>query len=273
MRKFKLKNGVGAEWDLMDKTAYFNAPGGLGFGKTYSTIQAGSAWLVSDEFLNQYAVTGEMIFFDYSRYQAFISFVTKGPLYLMYSPLDTWYKIKCEVQSADKSELKSGYLAVPITFLCFGTWHEAVKVTQSQAPDQGIKRYSYTYPYYYAETATGTAKIRNGDLASPCKLQIFGPVVNPAWALIKAGTRVAVGKVTAKIPDGHKLVVDADPATMEIAEYALDGTYIQNLYQSSDFSTGRFIYAPPGESTLTFSHDGTSDITAYVEVEKLAYSV
>lgn len=36
MRKFKLKNGVGAEWDLMDKKAYFNAPGGLGFGKTYS---------------------------------------------------------------------------------------------------------------------------------------------------------------------------------------------------------------------------------------------
>ena len=110
-------------------------------------------------------------------------------------------------------------------------------------------------------------------MASPCKLQIFGPVVNPAWALIKAGARVAVGKVTATIPDGHKLVVDADPATMEIAEYALDGTYIQNLYQSSDFSTGRFIYAPPGESTLTFSHDGTSDIVAYVEVEKLAYSV
>ena len=61
MRKFKLQNSVGAEWDLMDKTAYFNAPGGLGFGKTYSTIQAGSAWLVSDEFLNQYAVTGEIL--------------------------------------------------------------------------------------------------------------------------------------------------------------------------------------------------------------------
>lgn len=56
---------------------------------------------------------------------------------------------------------------------------------------------------------------------------------------------------------------------MEIAEYTLEGTFVQNLYQSSDFSTGRFIYAPPGESTLTFSHDGTSDITAYVEVENL----
>ena len=53
MRKFKLQNNVGAEWDLMDKTSYLNAPGGLGFGKTYSTIQAGSAWLVSDDFLNQ----------------------------------------------------------------------------------------------------------------------------------------------------------------------------------------------------------------------------
>lgn len=33
MRKFKLQNNVGAEWDLMDKTSYLNAPGGLGFGK------------------------------------------------------------------------------------------------------------------------------------------------------------------------------------------------------------------------------------------------
>lgn len=273
MRKFKLQNNVGAEWDLMDKTSYLNAPGGLGFSKTYSAIQAGSAWLVSDEYLNQYSVTGEMIFFSYARYQAFISFVTKGPLFLMYSPLDTWYKIKCEVQTADKSEFKSGYLAVPVTFLCFGTWHEAIVSSKVQPSGVNGKTYSYTYPYTYIETISGSAKLKNGDLPSPCRLQIFGPIVNPAWALTKAGVRVAVGKVTATIPEGHKLVVDADPATMEIAEYTLEGTFVQNLYQSSDFSTGRFIYAPPGESTLTFSHDGTSDITAYVEVEKLAYSV
>lgn len=132
MRKFKLQNNVGAEWDLMDKTSYLNAPGGLGFSKTYSAIQAGSAWLVSDEYLNQYSVTGEMIFFNYARYQAFISFITKGPLFLMYSPLDTWYKIKCDVQTADKSEFKSGYLAVPVTFLCFGTWHEAIVSSKVQ---------------------------------------------------------------------------------------------------------------------------------------------
>lgn len=273
MRKFKLQNNVGAEWDLMDKSAYFNAPDGLGFEKEISAMQAGYSWLITKEYLGQKSISGEMVFFSYERYQSFVSFVTKDPLTLLYSPVSKWYRISCKVQIAQKSEFKSGYLSVPITFLCLGTWHEAIVVSQAQLPSGNLKKYSYTYPYIYAETAAGTARIKNGDLVSPCKIHIFGPVTNPNWVLTQGGKRLLTGRVVATIPAGDKIVIDADPATMEIAEYSVAGEFVQNLYQSSDFSTARFIYAPAGESTLAFSHEGTADISASVEVEKLAYSV
>jgi hypothetical protein len=60
---------------------------------------------------------------------------------------------------------------------------------------------------------------------------------------------------------------------MEIALRGLDNTLVSDEYQSSDFSTKRFIYVPPGESVLSFTHDGTETISAVVEVSQLADTV
>lgn len=272
MRQFKLRNSTGAEWNLMSKQSYFNAPSGLGFSKTYTTMQSGTAWLITDEAPSQSTISGEMVFFSYAKYQEFVSFISKTPLYLMYAPQSTWYTIKCNVQTLSKGEFKNAYLSASIVFICFGMWYEAVTAAQAELTGE-MKRYSYSYPYTYAETATGTVAIKNGSLNSPCRLHIMGACTNPTWALSKSGERVLTGKVTVTIPAGHKLVVDADPDTMEIAEYTTDGEFVRDLYQYSDFSTARFVYAPLGDSTLTFSHDGTGDIKAWVEVERLAYSV
>ena len=272
MRQFKLRNSTGAEWDLMSKQSYFNSPSGLGFGKTFTTVQSGTSWIVTDEVPSQSTISGEMVFFDYSKYQEFVAFASKTPLYLMYAPKSTWYTIKCNIQTLSKGEFKSGYLSASIAFLCFGLWYEAITAEQAAATG-GMKEYSYAYPFTYAETAVGIVSIKNGNLESPCKLHILGACTNPTWAMSANGERVLTGKVTATISEGHKLVVDADPDTMEIAEYTTDGTFVRDLYQYSDFSTERFVYAPQGNSTITFTHDGTGDIKAWVEVERLAYSV
>lgn len=272
MRRFKLMNSTGAEWDLMSKQSYFNAPSGLGYSKSFETIQAGTAWLVSNEETTQYSITGEMVFFSYAKYQEFVAFTAKAPLTLMYAPEKTWYRIRCRIQTLSKGEFKNGYLSVSVVFIAFGLWHEAVTVKKAGNKSTG-KKYSYAYPFEYVETTIGSARITNGGIESPCKLHILGAVVNPAWTLTQGSIKISEGTVTATIPEGHKLVVNADPAEMEIAEYTLNGEFVKDLYSNSDFSTARFIYVPAGESTLTFTHEGTGTIDAYVEVEKLAYSV
>lgn len=275
MRRFKLSNATGAEWDLMRRDAFFHAPEGLGMEREYTTTPTGMEFLILQEQLSQKTVSGEIVFRSYGVYTQFVAFISQGPLFLHYAPGNTWYQIRCEVSALEKSEMTNPFsLICPVSFLCFGTWHENLVVSQVQTPAaKNTKKYVYSYPYSYAETVAGSAVVPNGDLESPCTIQIFGPVINPKWALYKSGVQIADGGVNVTIPEGNKLVINSDPLEMEIAEYTLNNEYVQNRYSSSDFSTARFIYVPPGRSTISFTHEGTAGINAYVEVEKLAYTV
>lgn len=273
MRKFKLINANGTEWDLMRKDAFFHAPEGLGMGRSFSCVQAGFDFLEAQSVLMQKNINGEMVFGDYGTYTDFVTFISRDPLTLLYSTKSRWYQISCKVQSMDKGEKAGQVLIIPISFLCFGIWRENVIIKQADNFGAECKIYPYTYDYSYSEASSGRVVIHNGDLESPCKLHIFGPVTNPSWALYKAGQIVLDGKVLLSIPAGNKLVVSAAPTVMEIAEYSQNNDFVKDHYQDSDFSTARFVYAPPGESTISFTHEGTGKIVAYVEVERLAYTV
>lgn len=275
MREFKLVNSTGAEWNMMRRDGFFHMPFGFGYARNISTLRAGNTWLISDEILTQKTPSGEMVFLTYKAFQDFVSFISKDePLYLMYKPMQTWYRCRCKVQQLDKGDMTyPGVLICPIMFSCFGTWSELVTTYQSALDLGEGKVYDYSYPYQYADTSIYTADIKNGDLESPVKLHIFGPVVNPAWALIHNGENIASGRVNVTIPEGNKLIVDANPATMEIAEYTRNNIWVADRYQSSDFSTARFIYAPPGASTITATSASGGAISLIAELERSAYAV
>ena len=275
MRYFKLVNALGAEWDLMQKDGFFHAPSGLGFSRSISSLRAGLDWLPSSEFLNQKTPSGEMVFFSYESYQRLVSFISYDvPLFLMYQPTRKWYRCRCKVTKLEKGDMTSpGLLVCPIVFSCLGTWHELVSASQAEVNTAAGKVYPYAYPYSYADSTVASAAIENGNLDSPCKLHIFGPCTNPAWSISQGGKTLQRGRVFATIPEGHKLIVAASPAEMEIAEYTRNNVLVQDLYAASDFSTERFIYAPPGSSTVSVTAENADTVRATVEVEKLAYSV
>lgn len=62
------------------------------------------------------------------------------------------------------------------------------------------------------------------------------------------------------------MVVRSEADGLEIAIYTTENEWVEDAYQQSDFSTARFIYAPPGESTLKFSHEGSQEMNVSVEV-------
>lgn len=209
----------------------------------------------------------------YKSYDEFVRFCTKTPLKLCYKPLDRWYYLDCEVRTLDKSEISCG-LICPIDFIPFGSWYESVIAYRTALDKDFGKRYPYRYNYTYTETARGAAVIDNsGSMESYCRIHVLGPCVNPAWALEQDGKVKVRGRVMASIPEGHELIVDSSPKSMEIAEYTQDGEFIRNLYQASDFATGRFVAVPVGESKMSFSHEGAGMIEAYVEVRALSESV
>lgn len=81
-----------------------------------------------------------------------------------------------------------------------------------------------------------------------------------------AGLSISSGAVATEIKEGQKLVVRSEADRLEIAIYTTENEWVEDVYQQSDFSTARFIYAPPGDSTLKFSHEGSQELNVSVEV-------
>lgn len=277
VRKFKLINADGKEYDLMAKKSFFHLPSGLGFQYAFGAESIGYDFLQTSKNLEQKVITGEMVFMGddpYKEYQTFVSFCSKNPLKMEYRPTEKSYYINVSVQKIQKGEKEVNRLICPVDFIAWGTWYEPSVVSSAENEKESGKIYPYTYPYQYTENAMGVAKIKNnGDIPSYCKIHIMGPCNNPTWALEQGGEVLVRGRVLATIPRGNKLVVNSSPAEMEIAEYTTNNQFVRNLYQSSDFATGRFVIVPTGEIRISFSHDGSEIIKAFAEVSILAESV
>lgn len=138
----------------------------------------------------------------------------------------------------------------------------AMNVTYTRA------RYGYQYSYTYSSSETGTIAVDGIVVPSYCRVHIFGPCTNPVWSLYQNDALVAKGKCNVTIPAGYKLVIDSDPASMELAEYTSGNVFASDEYQNSDFSTARFITLPSGDSKFYFSQDDEAILSAYVEVKK-----
>ena len=275
MRRFKLINAKGQEFDLMRKDSFFNSPAGLGFTLNITTATVGNTFIPTSNMYEPQPVSGEMVFAGYEQYKEFIDFLT-DKITFAYSPLETWYYMDCAASVLAKGEIdvSTDRLLCGVDFTPFTQWYLPATFQQTQVEPSDGKVYEYTYPYTYAGAEMGAIDITNvGNASSPCRIYILGRCVNPRWVLRQGGEEIAEGKVNATIELGRKMLISSDPSDMQISELASDNTFVQSLYQASDFSTARFLYIPPGESTLYFYGDGEEAITAYVEVMQLAATV
>ena len=65
MRKFKLINAEGQEFDLMRKDAFFFSPSGLGYEMQFDTTPAGYDFIELDSEMLQKTVSGSVVFAGY----------------------------------------------------------------------------------------------------------------------------------------------------------------------------------------------------------------
>lgn len=273
IRQFKIVNSDAETIDLMDESTFFGDPGGLGVRRTIETVTSGFCFIPVKNELERQNISGTLYFANYDNYLEFARFCARTPLKLYYNTTGEWVHKVVLLQVLDKLEVDkdTARLLCPVEFMPESAWRSEASVHESASSGATGKVYSYVYPYVYREVAAGAiALINNGWNDAQCRLHIMGPVSSPTWSLVHNGLTVLTGNVDAIIADGHKLVVDADPLNLEIAEYTIDNEYVQNLYHVSDFETERFISIPPGDSTLFLSHQGADEITAYAEVIKIA---
>lgn len=269
MRKFKLINGNGQEFDLMRKDAFFYNISGLGFGIEADYTRIGSKYFASDKREKQPTPGGTISFAGYLQHDEFRAFCRVGGLVLAFKQLNTWYylDVNIDITHSDISK-ETRRLECEIRFVATSHWYEKV-IAQKAEDTSGGKVYPYTYPYSYSLNRPGIIDVDGGNLPSSCKIQIFGPCTNPAFAITKAGQRVADGRVFVELTAGRKLVINSDPTEMEIAEYTINNEYVADRYGNSDFETDRIVEVPAGASRFTFTQEGGGAVTAFVEVKKL----
>lgn len=268
MRKFKLTNAHGETFDLMRRDALLWEPEGMGFAYDLEALPSGAVWIETKKNEAQPTVTGSMVFGGYAQADEFRRFCRVGGLVLGYMPQDEWWYMEC-VPAVERGEIEyeTRKLICPVTFTGLSSWYKSVKTYNASMTEETGGTYPYTYPYTYGSGALGTVEITNGEMDSYSRITIIGPVTNPQWALYQSGAQIASGKVTATISSGHRLVIDSNPAKMQISETDGTGTILQSLWDSSDFETERFIIVPPGLSTMLFTQSGTGAVEASVEVQ------
>ena len=275
-RQFRLINAAGEEYDLCDLSHAFYSPDGLGFQKNISSVQVGNAFAMVENKVNQQVIKGEMRFKSYELYSAFKEFISGGNLILAYQPkgFTRWYYRKVEVERLDKGELdpQTKRLICAIDFLCFSQWYEKDNAKRTIDLTGENTVFPLVFPFLFSDADKNEVVIINDHVApAPCKIILSGPCVNPAWVLRQGAKTVASGAMTISIAAGEKLIVDANIESMRIVKETSAGEV--NMYQHSDFSTERFIYAPTGESKLKFTHSETSALNITVEVRQVSDTV
>lgn len=268
-REFRLKNAIGQEFDLMRKDAFFHAPDGLGMGITVTSSDLGDFYLKTDSKIDQKNITGEMIFADYSQFDEFAKFASYPPLTMQRRATKEteWESLSCEVSKLNLSEIQptSRRLICAVDFICYSPWKAKTRYEISVTPPSE-NDYPHSYPHGYYSAASGSVSITNsGVYDAPLKITIDGACVNPHYSLRQNNTEIGQGTINVSVNAGDMLVINSNPEEAEICIYGEDGQKT-DVYQNSDFSTERFIYAPPGDSTLVCSHTGDDVLKIAVEV-------
>jgi hypothetical protein len=272
VRKFKLINSDGAEWDLMRKDGFLYAPDGLGINQENEYMRIGSTYELIQRLSAQKAFNFTMVFSGYDVYREFSRFIIYAPLKLAYMPLNEWAYADGDITVLEKSEInhESRRLECDAVFTATSLWY-IPRAARRTSPDvESPKRYDYTYDYTYADAINGyIAVVNDSNEDAPATISIMGPVVNPSWYVSVNNEVVASGAITATVPRGNKIVINSKDGYLEVAEYTAENVFVRNLYQFTDFSRETFVLFPPGNSVLFISGSSDDPIEAWVQIEEV----
>ena len=265
IRKFTLTNAIGQTYNLNDLNSFFYNMKGLGQEHKVTYVQLGTQFLKEKDLLAQKNIQGKLHFSNYKEYAVFSAFIQHKPLVLTYVSSDS-YNIQVSIDKLDKTELETGGLNCNVTIKGLGTYYRILTKENSHEETDAGKKYPVTYPYKYRDTASGTVLIDSDSiLASPVKINIFGPCVNPSYTQYVNNVQISGGKINATIPTGNKLVIDTTQIPYSIKEYSVNNLFVQDLYYKSDFSTNRFISLEYGKNKITFVHESSETLSVSVE--------
>ena len=277
VRKFKLINNDGAEYDLTTRSAFLHEPAGLGFSRDTTFQRLGNTHVILDDAFAQGEITGQVFFPEpgaYDRYFEFIRFCRNEPIYLLYKPAEREFRRQVILSDVGKEELGPGGLDITVMFKCLTLFYEQIMLYGDAADAEGGKTYNYRYDYKYSASSANTLVINSDSYGeSPCCIYIYGEAVNPVWMHYVNNVLYATGSLQATIEEGQKLRIDTTEIPYSLTRVDMANRFIADVYGEADFSTQRFIQLQHGVNTISVSHDTATPLTVAMEARILYASV
>jgi hypothetical protein len=171
------------------------------------------------------------------------------------------------ITAISKSDGKGNSLEIEIEFTALTPWYKIIS-QHNDGSAIGGKVYDYQYDYQYTVAVQNSVTVDSDSYqSSPVKLIIYGPAANPSWRYYLNGNLQTSGKVNGTVLDNHILIIDTTTIPYSIKQFDLQGNLVSDMYQQSDFSTGRFVRFSKGRNTITVQAENTNKITVGVEAQ------
>ena len=299
MRTFALIDNNGNSYDVTVKDkAFLYGITGLGYAKESQFLRIKERFALARMEFEQQKIVGTVKFWQpnaEAEYFQFAQFCQNSPLKIRYAPksgtiFQSSYKrayvdkqtlilpykyVKREnyfrdgyVTVIEKSDGVGNCLEVKIEFICETPWYKNISEYNYGGVGDSGKEYPYTYPYLYTGSVNNEVTVDSDSrLQSPSKVVIIGPATNPTWRHYLNDVLVSTGKLNGSILPNHRLVIDTTTIPYSIKEYDAQGNQVADLYQSSDFTTERFVRLGYGKNRITVSAVDATVIGIGVEAQ------
>ena len=277
IRKFKLKNEYGAEYDLNDKSHFLIKPEGLGFSLEKSYTRISSTWV--NNFLrdSQNEIRGEIIFTSNSPYKELKKFLkyafSSEKLTMVYITDAGEYLRDVDLTELDKSEMDNGVLSCPVTFTAKSLWYQSVInriIIDLTTAD--IVRYPYRFPSRFADYSGGEAELFNdSSIPAPFTVLFEGPVINPTITITK-GSEILKVRIKADASRGDAIRYSSIDGDL-YCELIKENGEVKNLVSGLDINNENFFKIPCGASNLRVESDSGIESPITVNVYKMYRAV
>ena len=271
MRTFKLFDNDGNSYDVTTKNdLFFYSVDGLGMEETTEFQRIEDRFAILSKYTAQTKIKGTLRFWQpdaEQKYFEFAQFCQNTPIRMEYNPKYGVFSKNGIISKIERGDGTGNSLEITITFTAQTPWYKTI----SQYNDgiiTGGKVYDYEYDYTYSNAVVNSVTVDSDSYqSSPVKIIIFGPAVNPTWRHYLNNVLQTSGKLNGSVLANHKLVIDTTSIPYSIKQFDMLGNLISDMYQQSDFATGRFVRFGRGRNTVTVTADNTNNLNVGVEAQ------
>lgn len=270
MRTFVLIDNDGNTYDITTEgDAFFYKIDGLGYQRSSSYQRIEDRYALLSEYVSQQKIKGTIRFWKPDaerRYFDFAQFCQNSPIKMKYNPgYDEFYRdgIVSKIERSDGAEA----LVCEIEFTASTPWYK-VATAFSDGSIVGGKVYNYTYDYVYSDSSVNSVTIQSDSYqSSPAKVILYGELLNPTWRHYLNNVLQTTGKINGTVLPNHRLIIDTTTMPYSIKQVDALGNLVSDMYQLSDFSTGRFVRLGYGTNVIAVSADNATELSIGVEAE------